>query len=226
VTILLVEDEERVAAFVVKGLEAQGYAVEHVATGMDALDRIRASDPELIVLDLVLPDIDGLDVLRRLREAGKVLPVIILTARGGVDDRVEGLDVGADDYLTKPFAFDELLARVRARLRTTSAREPAVLRAGSVSLDLRTREAEVGGRRVALAAREFALLETFMRHPGQILSRTQLLDRVWRPETELDSNVIEVYVGYLRRKLGPRCIETVRGIGYRLPIKPESPGRA
>jgi DNA-binding response OmpR family regulator len=218
VRILLVEDEERVASFVVKGLEAEGYTVDHVATGGDALDRIRAGELGLIVLDLVLPDMDGLDVLRRLREAGEALPVIILTARGAVDDRVEGLDVGADDYLPKPFAFDELLARVRARLRTRSTSDAPVLRAGNVSLDLKTRQAEAEGRRVALAAREFALLETFLRHPGHVFSRTQLLERVWGPSAELDSNVIEVYVGYLRRKLGARCIETVRGVGYRLPV--------
>jgi two-component system copper resistance phosphate regulon response regulator CusR len=217
VTILLVEDEERVASFVVKGLEAHGYPVEHVATGAEALARIRAGEPDLILLDLTLPDLDGLEILRRLREDGIAVPVIILTARGDVDDRVQGFDVGADDYLTKPFAFDELVARLRARLRPRPMSDSGVLRAGNVVLDLNRRRVEVEGREVALAAREFELLETFLCHPGEVLSRTQLLTRVWGPKTELDSNVIEVYVGYLRRKLGAGCIETVRGLGYRLP---------
>jgi two-component system, OmpR family, response regulator len=217
VKVLVVEDEARVASFLVKGLEAHGYAVEHVATGTEALDRIRAGEPDLILLDLTLPDVDGLDILRRVREGGTVVPVIILTARGDVDDRVQGLEVGADDYLTKPFAFDELIARLRARLRLRPTSRSAVLRAGNLALDLNTRRAEVEGRPVDLSAREFALLETFLRHPGQVLSRAQLLDRVWGPTAGLDSNVIEVYVGYLRRKLGERCIETVRGMGYRLP---------
>jgi two-component system copper resistance phosphate regulon response regulator CusR len=216
VKILLVEDEVRVASFVVKGLEAHGYPVEHVATGTEALARIRDGEPDLILLDLTLPDLDGMEILRRLREGGAVVPVIILTARGDVDDRVQGFDVGADDYLTKPFAFDELVARLRARLRPRPTSDSAVLRAGNLVLDLNTRRVEVEGREVALAAREFELLETFLRHRGQVLSRTQLLTRVWGPKTELHSNVIDVYVGYLRRKVGASCIETVRGTGYRL----------
>jgi DNA-binding response OmpR family regulator len=215
--ILLVEDEERIASFLATGLEAQGYALEHVATGAEALARLRADTPDLIVLDLALPDIDGLDVLRWLREEKLPVSVIILTARADVDDLVDGLDLGADDYLTKPFAFDELLARVRARLRARPPEKPAVLHVhgGRLSLDLRTRQATVEGQVFDLAGREFALLETFLRHPGQVLSREQLLSKVWGPE-ERGSNVVDVYVGYLRKKLGERYIETVRGMGYRL----------
>jgi DNA-binding response OmpR family regulator len=215
--ILLVEDEERIASFIVTGLEAQGYAVEHVATGTEALARLSGSAPDLVLLDLALPDIDGLDVLRRLREEKRPVSVIILTARADVDDLVDGLNLGADDYLTKPFAFDELLARVRARLRARPTEEATVLRAGKVSLDLKSRQASVDGETLDLAAREFALLETFLRHPGQVLSRDQLLAQVWGAGDEPATNVVEVYVGYLRRKLGVDCIETVRGLGYRLP---------
>jgi DNA-binding response OmpR family regulator len=215
--LLLVEDEERIASFLVRGLEAHGYTVEHVATGAEALARLRGGPPDLVVLDLALPDIDGLDVLRSLREEKRPVSVIILTARADVDDLVDGLDLGADDYLTKPFAFDELLARVRARLRARPAEEPSVLRAGKVSLDLKTRQAAVEGQVIDLAAREFALLEVFLQHPGQVLSRQQLLAQVWGPGDEPAGNAIEVYVGYLRRKLGDDCIETVRGLGYRFP---------
>jgi DNA-binding response OmpR family regulator len=215
--LLLVEDEERIASFIVTGLEAHGYEVEHVATGAEALARLRGSEPDLVVLDLALPDMDGLDVLRSLREEKKPVSVIILTARADVDDLVDGLDLGADDYLTKPFAFDELLARVRARLRVRPADEPTVLRAGKLSLDLKTRQVALEGQAVDLAAREFALLEAFLRHPGQVLSREQLLTQVWGHGDEPAKNVVEVYVGYLRRKLGDDCIETVRGLGYRLP---------
>jgi DNA-binding response OmpR family regulator len=218
-TILLIEDEERIASFLVAGLEAHGYAVEHVSTGGEALARLRRGAPDLIVLDLGLPDIDGLELLRRLREAKRRDAVIVLTARAEVDDLVEGLELGADDYVTKPFAFDELVARVRARVRTrlcTRAEEPTLLRVGRISLDIKGRKAVVDGRAVDLSAREFALLEMFLKHPAQVLTRDQVLAHVWGPSVERGSNIVEVYVGYLRRKLGEGCIETVRGLGYRL----------
>jgi DNA-binding response OmpR family regulator len=212
---LVVEDEARIAAFLVKGLSAHGYAVDHAATGAEALRLAAETDFALMVLDLRLPDADGLDVLRTLRSRGQNLPVIVLTARGEIYERVEGLEFGADDYLTKPFAFDELLARVRARLRGR-AEEPAVLASGSIRLDLRTRRARTDEREVDLTTREFALLEAFLRHPGQVLSREQLLSQVWGMDFEPGSNLVDVYVGYLRRKLGEDSVETVRGAGYRL----------
>ena len=215
--LLVVEDEARIAAFLVKGLTAAGYAVEHVGTGAEAVRRLAPGGTSLIVLDLRLPDMDGFEVLARLRERGDETPVIVLTARSDVHDRVRGLNLGADDYLTKPFAFDELLARVRARLRPSSrpAADAGVLEVSGLRLDVRTRRVEVDGDKAALTAREFALLETFMRHPGQVLSREQLLSQVWGYDFDPGTNVVDVYVGYLRKKVGDR-VETVRGIGYRL----------
>ena len=215
--VLIVEDEARIASFLVKGLTAAGYAVEHVGTGAEAVRRLAPGGTSLIVLDLRLPDMDGFEVLARLRERGDETPVIVLTARSDVHDRVRGLNLGADDYLTKPFAFDELLARVRARLRPSSrpAADAGVLEVSGLRLDVRTRRAEVDGDEAALTAREFALLETFMRHPGQVLSREQLLSQVWGYDFDPGTNVVDVYVGYLRKKIGDR-VETVRGIGYRL----------
>jgi DNA-binding response OmpR family regulator len=168
-----------------------------------------------MILDLGLPGRDGLDVLAELRRRGERLPVIVLTARDAVPDRVAGLELGADDYVTKPFSFEELLARVRARLRDDRSEESTMLRAGDVTLDLRTRRADVNGASVELTAREFSLAETFMRHAGQVLSREQLLSHVWGYDFDPGSNVVEVYVRYLRRKLGDQRIETVRGMGYR-----------
>ena len=215
--LLVVEDEARIAAFLVKGLTAAGYAVEHVGTGAEAVRRLAPGGTSLIVLDLRLPDMDGFEVLARLRERGDETPVIVLTARSDVHDRVRGLNLGADDYLTKPFAFDELLARVRARLRPSSrpAADAGVLEVSGLRLDVRTRRVEVDGDEATLTAREFALLETFMRHPGQVLSREQLLSQVWSYDFDPGTNVVDVYVGYLRKKVGDR-LETVRGIGYRL----------
>jgi DNA-binding response OmpR family regulator len=214
--VLVVEDEDRIASFLVKGLRAEGYAVDRVATGEAALALARDPGLDLMILDLGLPDIDGSEVLLRLRHSGADVPIIVLTARGDVDDRVAGLDLGADDYLAKPFAFDELLARVRARLRRRAGQSSMVLRSGSLQLDVRSRKASVDGRVVELTAREFSLLETFMRHPKQVLSREQLLSRVWSLGFDPGSNLVDVYVGYLRRKLGEGSIETVRGVGYRL----------
>jgi len=216
-TILVVEDERRIAAFLVKGLQAAGHTVAYAGTAADALVRTGEGDIRLVILDLGLPDLDGTDLLRRLRAEGNEVPVLVLTARGQVSDRVEALDLGADDYMTKPFAFQELVARVRARLRrddpTTAA---GVLRSDSLELDLKARRAVVGERRVDLTARECALLEAFMRHPGAVLSREQLLSEVWGFHFDPGSNVVDVYVRYLRRKLGDGYIETVRGAGYRL----------
>ena len=213
----MVEDEARIASFVVRGLRAEGYVVDHVGTGADALRRGRAAGLDLMILDLGLPDIDGTDVLRILRGDGVRLPILVLTARGDVAARVEGLDLGADDYLTKPFAFDELLARIRARLRERPDGDPAggTLRAGDVELDLNRRRVRLGDAEHDLTAREFALLHAFMRRPDQVLSRERILSQAWELDWDPGSNVVDVYVRYLRRKLGDGRIETVRGVGYR-----------
>ncbi len=215
--ILIAEDEERIASFIAKGLRAAGHAPLVVGTGREAYDHAVSGDVDLLVLDLGLPDQDGFTVLRRLREARSTLPVIILTARSSVTDTVAGLEGGADDYMAKPFRFEELLARIRLRLRTEApAGDGSVLTHGDLRLDLRTRRAHVGDRTVDLSAREFALAEAFWRNPGQVLSREQLLSRVWGYDFDPGSNVVDVYVRYLRKKLGPDVIETVRGMGYRL----------
>ena len=215
--ILIAEDEERIASFIAKGLRAAGYAPLVVGTGREAYDHAQSGEVDLMVLDLGLPDQDGFTVLRRLREAHNSLPVIILTARSSVTDTVAGLEGGADDYMAKPFRFEELLARVRLRLRAEpSGGEATVLSHDGVSLDLRTRRVRVGGTEVDLSAREFALAEAFWRNPGHVLSREQLLSRVWGFDFDPGSNVVDVYVRYLRRKLGAERIETVRGMGYRL----------
>jgi DNA-binding response OmpR family regulator len=186
-----------------------------VSTVTQAIEVTAEHDFALAVLDRRLPDGDGLDVLRAIRGRGDDLPVIVLTARGEIDDRVEGLELGADDYVTKPFAFDELLARVRARLRS-GAEQASVLVSGEIELDLRTRRARGFDGEVDLTQREFTLLETLLRHRGQVLSREQLLSQVWGMDFDPGSNLVDVYVGYLRRKLGEDSIETVRGAGYRL----------
>lgn len=214
--ILIAEDEARIVSFLEKGLAAAGYATLAVGDGIDALSLARDESFDLLVLDLGLPGIDGHEVLRRMRARGEHMPVIILTARAGVDDTVAGLEGGADDYVTKPFRFEELLARIRVRLRDAGAAETTVLRAGDVTLDVRTRRAAVGDRVVELTAREFALLETMLRHAGQVMSREQLLSHVWGYDFDPGSNVVDVYVRYLRKKLGDGTIETVRGMGYRL----------
>jgi two-component system, OmpR family, copper resistance phosphate regulon response regulator CusR len=214
--ILIVEDEARITAFLEKGLSANGFTTSVAADARDGLALARAGGFDLIVLDLGLPDRDGMEVLRDLRESDTRTPVIILTARDGVADTVSGLESGADDYVPKPFRFEELLARVRVRLREKRSPEPTVLRIGDAALDLRTRRVAIEGRSVELTAREFALAETFFRHPGQVLSREQLLSHVWGYDYDPGSNVVDVYVGYLRRKLGEGRIRTVRGMGYRL----------
>ncbi len=214
--ILIAEDEARLASFLEKGLRASGFTITIVSDGPTVSAVANDDDFDLLILDLGLPGKDGLDVLRDLRREGYRLPVIVLTARGDPYDRIAGLDTGADDYLPKPFHFEELVARVRARLRDEgSADEQTQLRVGGVSLDLRTRWASVNGERVELSAREFELLRTFLEHPDQVLSREQLLARVWGYDYDPGSNVVDVYVGYLRRKLGQDRFETVRGVGYR-----------
>lgn len=214
--VLLVEDEPNIASFIAKGLRAAGHVVTCLDEGRPALATAHDEDFEMLILDLGLPDIDGLTVLGQLRQRGVRMPIIVLTARDGVRDRVDGLDRGADDYLTKPFAVDELLARVRARTRATPEEAPTtVLRTHGVEIDLLARRVFHDGREVVLSARELLLAETFLRHPGQVLSREQLLDRVWGYHFDPASNVVDVYVGHLRRKLGREFIVTVRGIGYR-----------
>jgi len=215
--ILIAEDEDRIASFVEKGLRANGFTTTVVGDGDSALNLARSGSFDLVVLDLGLPGRDGFTVLRLLREARVATPVIILTARDTVDDTVAGLEGGADDYMTKPFRFEELLARVRLRLRAgESTPEVSVLVTDGVSLDLRTRRAKVGDQTIDLTAREFVLLELFLRHPGQVLSREQILSHVWGYDFDPGSNIVDVYVRALRRKLGAELIGTVRGMGYRL----------
>jgi two-component system, OmpR family, copper resistance phosphate regulon response regulator CusR len=214
--ILIAEDESRIASFLEKGLRANGFTTVVASDGPQALQLASSGEFDLLILDLGLPGIDGLDVLSALRRQGESLPVVILTARDSVRDTVAGLEGGADDYIAKPFRFEELLARVRVRLRGERAPEETVLTAGDVSLDLRTRLASVRGKTVELTAREFALADMFFRHPGQVLSREQLLSHVWGYDYDPGSNVVDVYVGYLRKKLGKERISGVRGMGYRL----------
>ncbi len=219
--ILIAEDEPRIAAFIEKGLRANGFTTTVATNGTDAINKALSSQFDLMILDLNLPQQDGFQVLQQLRGQGEHLPVIILSARDEVEDKVTGFEVGADDYVTKPFRFAELLARIRARLRqpaipTTS--EERLLQSGEIRLDLYTRQVSVGDRPVKLSAKEFQLLETLMRHPGQVLSREQLLDQVWGYDYDPGSNIVDVYIGYLRKKLGTDQIETLRGMGYRLCI--------
>jgi two-component system, OmpR family, response regulator len=214
--ILIAEDEPRLASFLQKGLRASGFTTCVAGDGVSASTMARDEKFDLLILDLGLPDMDGSLVLRDLRQAGHRLPVIVLTARDDLSDKVAALEGGADDYLTKPFRFEELLARIRARLRDDGTAEQTVITAGGVVLDLRSRRVKVGGEVVELTAREFAMLEVLMRHQGQVLAREQLLSHVWGYDYDPGSNVVDVYVGYLRRKLGGELIETVRGVGYRL----------
>jgi DNA-binding response OmpR family regulator len=221
--ILIAEDDTGIAAFLDKGLRANGFATKLVADGDSAHALARSGEFDLLVLDIGLPGRDGFTVLRQLREARVTLPVIILTARDSVGDKVAGLEGGADDYLPKPFAFEELLARIRLRLRDEHAPEVTMLKSGDLRLDLRTRRAHVDGRLVDLSAREFALAELLLRHPGQVLAREQILSHVWGFHFDPGSNVVDVYIRHLRRKLGAERIETVRGMGYRLRVGHEDP---
>jgi DNA-binding response OmpR family regulator len=216
--VLIVEDEERIASFVAKGLRADGHLATVVGDGRVGLDHALSGDYDLMVLDIGLPGIDGFDVLDQLRSQGSRLPVIVLTARDSVTDTVSALEGGADDYMAKPFRFAELLARIHLRLRqrgdSGDGRGDA-LESGGVRLDLRTRRATVGSKQVDLSAREFRIEEVLMTNAGNVLSREQLLDQVWGFDFDPGSNVVDVYVGYLRKKFGPAAIATVRGMGYR-----------
>jgi two-component system, OmpR family, response regulator QseB len=219
--ILIVEDEPRIASFVEKGLKANGYMVDIVEDANLAIEVALTGNYDLVLLDLGLPGRDGLEVLEELRGQGFQAPILIVTARDDIQDKVTGFEGGANDYLTKPFRFEELLARIKVRLRdrptTATPTESMLLAVGDLTLDLRTRQVKVGEKWVELPAREFTLAEMFFRNPGQILTREQLLDRVWGYDYDPGSNVVDVYVGYLRKKLGGKVIETVRGAGYRLP---------
>lgn len=218
--VLLVEDQTKLARAVRRGLQQEGYAVDVAATGDDGLHLATEVDYDAVVLDVMLPGLDGFEVCRRMRVQGRWAPVLMLTARDGVADRVTGLDVGADDYLIKPFALRELLARLRALVRRGAGERPAVLTVGSLRLDPAAHTVSRDGQPVELSAREFALLEFFMRHPGEVVTRTQVLEHVWDFNYEGLSNVVDVYVGYLRRKLeqpfGRPLLRTVRGVGYAL----------
>ncbi|GAB3488162.1 response regulator transcription factor [Nocardiopsis coralliicola] len=214
--ILIAEDEERIASFVRKGLLANGFTATVVGTAGEAVELALDGSYDLMVLDIGLPDGDGFSVLRRLRERGSALPVVVLTARDGVRDTVTGLEIGADDYMTKPFRFEELLARIRLRMRTSSSGGPAVLEHSGITLDLRTRRARADGAERDLTAREFSLLELLMRHPGQVLTRQQMLSHVWGYDHDPGSNVVDVFIRALRKKVGHDRIATVRGMGYRL----------
>jgi DNA-binding response OmpR family regulator len=216
VNLLVVEDEDRIASFLTKGLRAHGYSVDWVRTGQEALQIAANADVSLVVLDLGLPDLDGLEVLAGLRARGITAPVLVLSARGRVVDRVKGLNLGADDYLAKPFAFEELLARVRANLRPHATAPAGTLRAGGICLDLLQRQVTIDGRVASLSDREFALLKAFLARPGHVVSRQELLSAAWGTDFDSGTNLVDVYVRYLRRKIGGRVIETVRGAGYRL----------
>ncbi|WP_309129146.1 response regulator transcription factor [Microbacterium sp.] len=215
-SILIADDEPRISGFVEKGLRAAGFATCVAATGPQALQLALTDEFDLLVLDVNLPGFDGFQVLEQLRGSGSRLPVIMLTARVELRDTIAGLEGGADDYLGKPFRFDELLARIRIRMRREDATSAPELTHGGLHLDVRTRRARIRDHAVELSAREFALAEELLRHAGQVLSREQLLSRVWGYDFDPGSNVADVYIGYLRQKLGAERIETVRGVGYRL----------
>jgi len=218
--VLVVEDEPGIAQFIRQGLREAGYAVDVAYDGEEGLDYAYVAAYDVLVLDILLPKLDGLDVLRALRARGVKTPVLLLTAKDTVEDRVRGLDVGADDYLVKPFAFPELVARLRALLRRPPLQIDPVLHLGDLAMDTARREVRRGGRLIELSPREFTLLEYLMRHPGHVLTRTQLAEHVWNFDFFNDSNVVDVYIGYLRRKIDRGSdrplLQTVRGVGYRL----------
>ncbi len=224
--VLIVEDEARIASFLDKGLRANGFATTIAGDGHSGLELAASGEFDLVLLDVGLPGRDGFSVLSELRRRRIGVPVIVLTARAGIEDTVAGLEGGADDYLAKPFRFEELLARVRLRLRADRVPDTNVLRVGDISLDLRTRIIARDGHGHDLSAREFTLAEYLMRHPGQVLTREQLLSRVWGYDFDPASNVVDVYIRYLRKKIGADRIETVRGAGYRLRSRDPVPSPA
>jgi len=223
--ILVVEDEPGIARFICQGLGEAGYAVDAASDGQEGLDYALAAPYDLLILDILLPKMDGLRLLHELRDRGVRTPVLLLTARDTVEDRVQGLDSGADDYLVKPFAFPELLARVRALLRRPPLQSDPVLRVGDLELDTVRREVRRAGRRIDLSPREFSLLEYLMRHPHQVLTRTQIAEHIWNFDFYAESNVVDVYIGYLRRKVDRGfdrpLLHTVRGVGYRISVEEE-----
>jgi DNA-binding response OmpR family regulator len=214
--LLLVEDEKRLAQALRRGLTGDGFVVEVAGDGVTGLELARHGDFDAVVLDVMLPRLSGFDVVRTLRSEENWVPVLMLSAKAGEHDQADGLDYGADDYLTKPFSYVVLLARLRALLRRTPQARPPVLAAGDVRLDPSTRVVTVDGTRVALTPRELGLLEYLLRRPGRVVTKVEILDHVWDAAAEVNPNAVEVYVGYLRRKLGRRLVETVRGAGYRL----------
>lgn len=224
--LLVVEDEARLAAALHRGLSAEGFAVDVVGDGVGGLRRATTQQYDVVILDIMLPGLSGYSVVRQMRAAEVWTPVLLLSAKDGEYDQADGLDEGADDYLTKPFSFVVLLARIRALIRRGARARPAVLRAGALALDPASRLVTLGERRVDLTAREFALLEYLLRRPGEVLRKSELYEHVWDPVVEGDLNVVEVYVGYLRRKLGPTAVQTVRGVGYRVPADLADPAVA
>lgn len=225
--ILIADDEPRIAAFLVKGLTAAGYTTTQVGDGVKALDYATSGEYDLLILDIGMPRMDGLAVLQNLRAMHSTIPVIVLTAADSLESTVSALEGGADDYMTKPFRFEELLSRVKLRLRGTSpvAAAPTLV-CGDLTLDINLRTAQIGGRVIELSAREFVMARTLMENAGRVLSREQLLSRVWGYHFEGSSNVVDVYVRYLRHKLGQNRIQTVRGVGYRLVCLPDDGSRA
>jgi DNA-binding response OmpR family regulator len=225
VRILIVEDEPGVARFIEQGLRESGFAVDIARDGQEGFEYALAAEYDAIVLDIMLPRMDGLSMLREIRDSRIKTPVLLLTARDAVEDRVRGLDSGADDYLVKPFAFSELLARVRALLRRPPLHANPILRAGDLAMDIAKREVRCGEQLIELSPREFALLEYFLRHPNQVLTRTQIIEHIWNFNFFSETNVVDVYIGYLRRKLdcgsGAPLIQTIRGIGFRLSVEME-----
>ncbi|NMF65710.1 response regulator transcription factor [Brasilonema octagenarum] len=224
--VLIVEDEPGIAQFISQGLKEAGYATDIATDGQEGLNYALAAEYDIIVLDIMLPQMDGLQVLRKLRSQGLKTPVLLLTARDAVEDRVRGLDAGADDYLFKPFALSELLARLRALLRRPPMQQDTILRVGDLEMDVATREVRRAGKSINLSPREFTLLQYLMRHPRQVLTRTQITEHTWNFDFYENSNVIDVYIGYLRRKIDhgfdKPLLHTVRGVGYCLSADAES----